>query len=91
MITKKQFIQWLESRKPLAKVGEIRSCGHCPIANYLREKEPDLLQPWADPLEGWAYGVHWPAWTDKFVGSVDARKSHHITAKTCLKIIRELQ
>ncbi|NIR52918.1 hypothetical protein GWO43_30325 [candidate division KSB1 bacterium] len=41
MITKKQFIEWLESKKPLARVGKPASSTQCVFCNYLKESRKD--------------------------------------------------
>ena len=100
MITKKQFIAWLESKKPRELVGRVGHCCLCPLANCLAER--GKRDPWlestvlyyGDPYDGNGeepvIEENLPEWAKNFIAEADNRKTKQITAKTCLKIMGEI-
>jgi len=91
MITKKQFIEWLESKKPGELVGDLRCGDACPIAIFYRSLGREALVGHETvSFNWWRTETELPKWAQNFIKSADGRKTKQITAKTCLKIMEAL-
>ena len=96
MITKKQFIEWLENKWGWWPVGIRKDPGLCPLARANKQITGKLYL-FSDDIRSenrWdmiiRVGKKNPPWARKFQGLIDHGKFRHTTAKTCLKIMEEI-
>ena len=95
MITKKKFIEWLESKGPFERVGVPTSQTGCPLACSLRDA--GQIDCRVLPCSFGSFDAGYkplPEWARNFVFRVDHHSmianTYQITAKTCLKIMEAL-
>ena len=90
-LTIPRFRAWLESKDPEGYAGELRACGRCPIAKFLRAQFPGV-----EPLRIFSHTVRWgerdafipaPKWVLEFVARADANATEWITPVHCLRIL----
>lgn len=98
IITRPQFIQWLNNHTPKQIVGQKCHNKLCPIAAYLKVKHPestwsifstDLIRTRRCRVHSITMNVQidLPGWAARFIRAVDTSRSKNVTAQTALKLL----
>jgi hypothetical protein len=97
-LTKKNFIEWLHTKKDGEIVGEACVTDSCPIANFYKEnkKNVDVRVDVAEVAYVKKYGNKlWkktlPKWAQKFINIIDHDEyMDYVTVETALEVMNEV-